>query len=141
MHSTSYDLIVVGSGFAGCMTTLNFLETCQRLKKPARVALIEAGKDGERCGASRWTGAYLRLDKNLNFDEDWVKEMIQVSKGQADLEYCHKLAQHAKSAVEYVENHGVEFIRHQEKNVSPLYSLLRRNESLINFPGLLRVQD
>lgn len=50
---TVYDLVVVGSGFAGSMTTLNFLEECKRLGKSGKVALIEAGKDGERCGASR----------------------------------------------------------------------------------------
>ena len=64
-----YDLIVVGSGFAGTMTTLNFLEECKRLNKSGRVALVEAGKEGERSGASKWTMAYLRLDKNLDFGE------------------------------------------------------------------------
>lgn len=118
MSSTSYDLIVVGSGFAGCMTTLNFLETCQRLQKQCRVALVEAGKKGERCGASRWTGAFLRMDKNLKFDEDWINEMIQVSNNQADLDYCRKLSREATAAAEYVQDHGVKFIRHEESNVS-----------------------
>lgn len=62
-----YDLIVVGSGFAGCMTVLNFLEECERNKSSGRVALVEVGKEGERSGASKWTMAYLRLDKNLDF--------------------------------------------------------------------------
>ena len=66
-----YDLVVVGSGFAGSMTTLNFLEECKRSGKAGKVALVEVGKDGERCGASRWTMAYLRLDKDNNFDPDW----------------------------------------------------------------------
>jgi hypothetical protein len=35
------------------MTTLNFLEHAKSLGKRATVALIEAGKEGERCGASR----------------------------------------------------------------------------------------
>jgi len=64
-----YDLVVVGSGFAGCMATLAFLEETERLKKNARVALVEVGKEGERSGASKWTMAYLRLDKNLDFGE------------------------------------------------------------------------
>ena len=54
-----YDLIVVGSGFAGCMTTINFLEECKRLNKSGRVALVEAGKEGERSGASKWTSTTL----------------------------------------------------------------------------------
>lgn len=122
MTSQSYDLIVVGSGFAGCMTALNFLETCERLNKPGRVALVEAGKKGERCGASRWTGAFLRLDQDYNFDEDWIQEMTQVSNGQADLEYCRKLGREAKASVEFVENHGVKFVKHEEKNVSGLWT-------------------
>lgn len=124
MASQTYDLIVVGSGFAGATTALSFLETCQKLSKPGRLAVVEAGKNGERCGASRWTGAYLRLDKDLNFDSDWIKEMAQVSKGRADLEYCRKLGEHARATTEWVQDHGVEFVRHKEENASDyLYPL------------------
>ena len=62
-----YDLIVVGTGFAGSMAALNFLEECKKTQKNGRVALVEVGKEGERSGASKWTMAYLRLDKNLDF--------------------------------------------------------------------------
>lgn len=113
----SYDLIVLGSGFAGCMTTLNFLETCKKEGVKGRVALVEAGKRGERCGASRWTMAYLRLDKNLGFDSDWKHEMKLVSKGLADQDYCMKLEQEAQNTAEYVQDHGVKFNHHDEENV------------------------
>ncbi|PWY83354.1 succinate dehydrogenase/fumarate reductase flavo protein subunit [Aspergillus heteromorphus CBS 117.55] len=116
-RSDRYDLIVVGSGFAGCMTALNFLETSQNARKHVRVALVEAGKNGERCGASRWTGAFLRLDRDLNFDPGWIREMTDVSDGQADLEYCKKLAKEARATAEYLQDHGVRFIRHAEENV------------------------
>lgn len=78
--SETYDLIVVGSGFAGCMTTLSFLEECKRLNKSGRVALVEAGEEGERSGASKWTMAYLRLDKNLDFGRSKLSPMLR--KGQ-----------------------------------------------------------
>lgn len=97
-----YDLVVVGSGFAGSMTTLNFLEECKRSNKEARVALIEVGKEGERCGASRWTMAYLRLDKDNNFDPDWIKEMDRVSNGLADLEYCRKMGEEVPITAQYL---------------------------------------
>lgn len=111
----TYDLIVVGSGFAGTMATLNFLETCVKLNKHGRVALIEAGKSDERCGASRWTMAYLRLDKNLAFDEDWKHEMKAVSRGQADQQYCEKLDQEARKTALFVQDHGVVFNHHDEQ--------------------------
>lgn len=113
----NYDLIVVGSGFAGSMATLTFLETCKKLNKNGRVALIEVGRSDERCGASRWTMAYLRLDKDLTFDEDWKNEMKLVSKGEADQEYCEKLQTEAQKTAFFVQNHGVKFVHHDEENV------------------------
>ncbi|KAL3290752.1 succinate dehydrogenase fumarate flavoprotein subunit [Colletotrichum asianum] len=105
--SEAYDVIVVGSGFAGCMTTLNFLEECKRLNRSGRVAFVEAGEEGERSGASKWTMAYFRLDKNLDFDDHWVKEMRRVSNGAADEDYCEKLRQEAPISARYLEDHGV----------------------------------
>ena len=112
-----YDLVVVGSGFAGSMTTLNFLEECKKLGKKGRVALIEAGQEGERCGASRWTMAYLRLDKDNKFDTDWKHEMHRVSEGLADQDYCKKMEQEVPITAQYLIDHGVEFNHHDEKDV------------------------
>lgn len=64
-----YDLIIVGTGFAGSFTALSFLEESERLGKHSKVAIVEVGKEHERSGASKWTMAYLRLDKNLDFGE------------------------------------------------------------------------
>jgi succinate dehydrogenase/fumarate reductase flavoprotein subunit len=109
---SDYDLVVVGSGFAGSMATLNFLETCKKANRSGRVALIEAGRSDER-----WTMAYLRLDKNLAFDEDWKHEMKAVSRGEADQEYCEKLGQEAQTTALYLQDHGVKFNHHDEENV------------------------
>jgi hypothetical protein len=99
------------------MTTLNFLEQCKRDNKKGRVALIEVGKEGERCGASRWTMAYLRLDKDNKFDSDWIKEMASVSNGLADMEYCKKLGEEVPTTAQYLQDHGVQLNHHDEKNV------------------------
>ncbi|KAK5698824.1 hypothetical protein LTR97_006472 [Elasticomyces elasticus] len=101
--SKEYDMVVVGSGFAGSMATINFLEECKKQNKKGRVALVEVGQDGERCGASRWTMAYLRLDKNLDF-------------GGPDV-YCLKLQKEAGTTARYLEDHGVKFVHHDEPNV------------------------
>ncbi|KUJ15766.1 FAD/NAD(P)-binding domain-containing protein [Mollisia scopiformis] len=115
--SPQYDLVVVGSGFAGSMTALNFLEQCKKDGKQGKVAIIEAGKNGERCGASRWTMAYLRLDRNNKFDSDWIKEMRLVSRGLADEDYCRKLEHLVPDLAQYLLDHGVQLNHHDEKNV------------------------
>lgn len=48
------------------MTTLNFLEECKQLGKRGKVALIEAGKEGERCGASRSRGFQIYILEKRN---------------------------------------------------------------------------
>lgn len=71
---TEYDLVVVGSGFAGTMTTLNFLEECKKLGKKGKVAMIEAGREGERCGASRWYEAsgHESIEQLTNPSGQWL---------------------------------------------------------------------
>ncbi|KIM93317.1 hypothetical protein OIDMADRAFT_61656 [Oidiodendron maius Zn] len=102
---TEYNFIVVGSGFAGCMTTLNFLENAKSLGKAATVALIEAGKDGEQRGASRWTPAFFRLDKENKLDSNFKNEMKLVSNGLADQAYCEKLETDVPNTVQFLLNH------------------------------------
>ena len=57
----NYDMVVIGSGFAGSTATLSFLEAAE---KAGRVALIEAGKRGTWPGGSHWTRPFLRLDRD-----------------------------------------------------------------------------
>jgi tricarballylate dehydrogenase len=88
------------------MTTLNFLEECKKLGKTGKVALIEAGQEGERRGASRWTMAYLRLDKDNQFDSDWKHEMALVSNGLADQAHCKKMETEVPITVQYLLDHA-----------------------------------
>ncbi|KAJ4312423.1 hypothetical protein N0V94_007443 [Neodidymelliopsis sp. IMI 364377] len=87
------------------MATLNFVETCKKRGSNGRVALVEVGRSDERCGASRWTMAYLRLDKDLASDEDWKHEMKTVSKGESDQAYCEKLGPEAQKTALFVQDH------------------------------------
>ncbi|KAJ5512007.1 hypothetical protein N7453_004110 [Penicillium expansum] len=91
-----YDLVVVGSGFAGCMTALNFLEDTKIKGKATKVALIEADN---------------------KFDSDFKNEMKLVSNGLADQAYCEKLESEVPNTVKFLLDHGI-IIQHQdEKNV------------------------
>lgn len=113
-----YDLIVVGSGFAGSSATLAFCETAEREGSAGRVALLEAGKEGERSGASRWTGAYLRLTRDKRLSTEWVERVEHDCRGLADLEYCRALEREVPDTVKFLEDHYVELVHHEEPNVA-----------------------
>ena len=115
---SDYDLIVVGSGFAGSSATLSFLETAEREGRSGRVALFEVGKEGERAGASRWTMAYLRLTYDNQLSSEWKERMEQDSKGLADLEYCRAFESEVPNTVQFLEDHDVELIHIDEDNVA-----------------------
>jgi succinate dehydrogenase/fumarate reductase flavoprotein subunit len=115
---SDYDLVVVGSGFAGSTATLSFLEATEKAGRVGRVAVIEAGKQGERAGASRWTMAYLRLNRDNTLSRDWVGRVERDCRGLADLEYCRKLEAEVPATVKFMEDHGVELIHHDEENVA-----------------------
>lgn len=61
--------------------------------------------------------AYLRLDKDLRFDDDWQHEMKTISKGRADMKYVEKLCQEAQKTAMYVQGHGVDFNHHDDENM------------------------
>ncbi len=113
-----YDLIVVGSSFAGSMATLAFCETMESEGSSGRVALLEVGKKNERAGASRWTMAYLRLTRDNRLSGEWIKRMEQDSKGLADLEYCRALESEVPNTVKFPEDHDAELIHLEEEKVA-----------------------
>ncbi len=115
---SDYDLIVVGSGFAGSSATLAFCEAAEGQGRSGRVALLESGKEGERSGASRWTSAYLRLTRDKKLSTEWVHRVEQDCKGLADLEYCRALEREVPNTVEFLESHDVELVHHEEPNVA-----------------------
>lgn len=115
---SDYDLIVIGSGFAGSSATLAFCEAAEKEGRSGRVALLESGKEGERSGASRWTSAYLRLTREKKLSTEWVNRVEEDCKGLADLEYCRALEREVPNTVEFLESHGVELVHHEEPNVA-----------------------
>ena len=110
-----YDLVVIGSGFAGSTATLSFLETTEKAGQVGSVALIEAGKLGTWPGASRWSNPFLRLgsDNTLSRDRDESAEQ-----DLSDLDYWRKLGDEVPNTVKFMEDHGVKLIHHDEENAA-----------------------
>ncbi len=102
-----YDMVVVGSGFAGSTAALSFLETTEKDGQAGRVALIEAGKKGTWPGGSRWTRPFLRLNHDNKLLRDRVEQDRQ---SLSDFDYWRRLEDEAPNTVEFMEDHGVKLI-------------------------------
>ncbi|MER6301263.1 FAD-binding protein [Kitasatospora sp. NPDC001539] len=103
-----YDLIVVGFGAAGLSAALTYAEATEGRETPARIAILERSSEEDRGGATRWTGAFLRIDEDKQLDTDWAEHVSRVSGGLADIEYCRTVERETKQTLEFVEKHGVE---------------------------------
>ncbi len=104
-----YDLVVIGSGFAGSTATLSFLETTEKAGQVGRAALIEAGKKGTWPGGSRWTKPFLRLNRDNTLLGDRAE---RVEQNLSDLDYWRMLEDEVPKTVMFMEDHGVKLIHH-----------------------------
>ncbi|MEE1824750.1 FAD-binding protein [Streptomyces sp. BE20] len=104
----AYDLIVVGFGAAGLSAALSFAEATDGRDRPARIAILERSGKEDRGGATRWTGAFLRIDQQRRLDTDWAEHVHRVSGGLADLDYCRTVERDTPGTLAFVEKHGVE---------------------------------
>lgn len=48
----------------------------------------------------------------------WIDRVEEASGGQADLDYCRKLVDEVPDTVEFMQDHGVKLIHHDEENVA-----------------------
>ena len=113
-----YDVVVVGSGFAGSTAALSFLEKTEEAGQVGRVALIEAGKNGTWPGASRWTKPFLRLNRENALSSDWVEKQEQDSQGQWDLDHLRKFADEVPDTVKFMQEHGAKLVHDDEENAA-----------------------
>lgn len=113
-----FDLVVVGSGFAGSTATLSFLETTEKAGRVGRVALIEAGKRGTWPGASRWTKPFLRLGRDDTLLRDRDGRVEGVRRGPSDPNYWRKFEAGVPDTVRFMEDHGVKLIHRDEENAA-----------------------
>ena len=110
-----YDMVVVGSGFAGSTATLSFLETTEKAGQAGRVALIEAGKKGTWPGGSRWTRPFMRLNRDNTLLRDRANREEQ---DLSDPDYWRKFEDEVPDTIEFMEDHGVKLIHHDEENAA-----------------------
>jgi tricarballylate dehydrogenase len=111
MHTTAeYDFVVVGCGAAGLAAAVTYAEATVGRAKPVRIALLERSTKEARGGATRWTGAFLRITENRKLDSDWPDRVRRVSGGRSDIEYCHTLERETPATLQFIEERGVELV-------------------------------
>lgn len=103
--NTSFDLVVIGHGAAGLAAAVTYLESADA---DAHVAVLERSTREQRGGATRWTGAFLRIDNEHNFDDTYSDRLTETSGGRADLDYLHILHKDTPAAITFLQDRGVE---------------------------------
>ena len=121
-------MVVIGSGFAGSTATLSFLEATEKAGQVGRVALIEAGKKGTWPGGSRWSRPFLRLGSDNKLMRDRAASAEQ---DRPDLDYWRKFEDEVPDTVEFMQDHGVKLIHHDEENAA-----LDFEEQHFAYPGV-----
>ncbi len=113
-----YDLVVVGSGFAGSTAALSFLEVTEQTGEVGSVAVVEVGKKGTWPGGSRWTLPFMRLNSDNVLSGDFVEKAEQDGEGMWDLDYLRKLADEVPDTIKFMVDHGVKLTHRDEKNAA-----------------------
>lgn len=108
--AAEYEFVVVGCGAAGLAAAVTFAEATAGRATPARIALLERATKEDRGGATRWTGAFLRITEKRELDADWPDRVRRVSGGRSDTEYCRKLEQETPATLRFIEERGVELV-------------------------------
>ncbi|GHC70359.1 FAD-binding protein [Streptomyces cinnamoneus] len=103
-----YDLIVIGFGAAGLSAAVTYAEATADRGTPVRIAVLERSAKEDRGGATRWTGAFLRVNEDRQLDTDYADHLTRESKGLVDTAYVARLAQETPQTLAFVERHGVE---------------------------------
>lgn len=105
-----YDFVVIGCGAAGLAAAVTYAEATIGQPEPARIAVLERATKADRGGATRWTGAFLRITEKRNLDADWPDRVRRVSGGRSDIEYCQKLQRETPTTLRFIEERGVELV-------------------------------
>ncbi len=104
---STYDLVVIGCGAAGLSAALGYAAAATEQGRSARIAVLERAARGDRGGATRWTGARMRVDDDGTLDPTFT-EVVLASHPDADAEYCRTLERESPTTILLLREHGVE---------------------------------
>jgi len=104
---STYDLVVIGCGAAGLSAALGYADAATEQGQTARIAVLERASLADRGGATRWTGARMRVDDDGALDPTFT-EVVMASHPDADADYCRALEEEAPMTIHLLRERGVE---------------------------------
>lgn len=113
-----YDLVVVGSGFAGASAALSFLETAEEANRAGSAALIEAGGRGRWPGASRWAKPFLALDRDNALLSARGGKAEQETRRLSESGHWRRFVDEVPETVRFMADHGIKLTHHDEEDVA-----------------------
>jgi tricarballylate dehydrogenase len=109
-NDQDYDLVVIGCGAAGLSAAVSYGAVAVAQGRKPRVAVLERASRENRGGATRWTSSWFRITEDRRLDPNFIPQMMTVSNGMADLDYCEALSREVTETLGFLERNGVELI-------------------------------
>lgn len=100
-----FDIIVLGTGMAGCAAAL------EAVSRGARVAIIEKSEESRAGGNSLLAGGYFAMPRSdSQADRDaYLEDFITKGQGRGNKEIYALMTEHARADVAWLVENGVEF--------------------------------
>jgi flavocytochrome c len=133
--SESFDVVVIGSGLAGCAAALEAAES------GARVIVLEKASQSRMGGNSFLAGGYFALpdDDSAAARTGFVEDFDQFCLGRGNIDIFELMAANALDDVEWLRSHGVEILPPTNSPTTRVSTAIAGPAPFAGMPGLFRV--
>jgi flavocytochrome c len=133
--SETYDVVVIGSGLAGCAAALEAAES------GARVIVLEKAPQSRMGGNSFLAGGYFALPDNGSAAArtGFVEDFDAFCLGRGNVEIFRLMAANALDDVEWLRGHGVDILPPTASPTTRVSTAIAGPAPFAGMPGLFRV--
>lgn len=133
--SEVYDVVVIGSGLAGCVAAL------EAAQSGARVIVLEKAPQSRMGGNSFLAGGYFALpnDDSATARAGFVEDFEAFCLGRGNVEIFRLMAENASKDVEWLRGHGVDILPPTTSPTTRVSTAIAGPAPFAGMPGLFRV--
>jgi len=111
LQEGTWDLVVVGHGFAGLTAARAYQEEAARQGWRPRVAVLERASEAERGGSTRWTTANLQMTREGQLRPFWGDRVRRTAGELANDRYIESFYRYVPETINWIQGHGVDVER------------------------------